>query len=188
MPSVDAVALRTCNDTVPSIALDDRANLADNMQMLHSDAHPPLDLEAIPAAGGAYAILVRLRIPWRPGIRTLADRTLPAGLYTYCGSAHGPGGLRARVVRHLRPNKTVHWHVDRLTAAARIEGVAVSIGGSECDLVSAFMARGATIVLPGFGSSDCRRCPAHLMMMPDDTNAAAFAAVVTLGPSAGAPL
>ena len=43
--------------------------------------------------------------------------TLAAGQYAYVGSAHGPGGLRARVGRHLRAEKPLHWHIDYLTAA-----------------------------------------------------------------------
>jgi Uri superfamily endonuclease len=40
---------------------------------------------------------------------------LPAGRYLYCGSAKGPGGLKARLSRHMRRGKSVRWHIDRLT-------------------------------------------------------------------------
>jgi Uri superfamily endonuclease len=91
---------------------------------------------------------------------------LPAGDYAYCGSAYGPGGIGARVARHLRTVKPVRWHIDRLTAASRIRAVGLLPGGGECDLVHQLLSRGAEIPLPGFGSSDCRTCPAHLLQLP----------------------
>lgn len=92
------------------------------------------------------------------------------GLYAYVGSAHGPGGLRARVGRHLRRDKPRHWHVDALTALAVVTHVAyvVSPERLECAWAQAVSALpGARIPLPGFGSSDCR-CPAHLFALPAD--------------------
>ncbi|MHA1114017.1 MAG: DUF123 domain-containing protein, partial [Alphaproteobacteria bacterium] len=82
----------------------------------------------------------------------------------YAGSAYCPGGLRARLVRHFRRDKTRRWHVDELTAvAAEMAAFAVS-GGKECDLRTRLAARpGFSVPLLGFGSSDCRRCPSHLL-------------------------
>ena len=37
-----------------------------------------------------------------------------AGYYAYAGSAHGPGGLRSRINRHLRKDKKSVWHIDYL--------------------------------------------------------------------------
>jgi len=36
------------------------------------------------------------------------------GYYIYIGSAFGPGGVRARMLRHLRADKPKHWHIDYL--------------------------------------------------------------------------
>lgn len=141
-----------------------------------------IDVGTIPATAGAYALLIRLVAPLAPAIPRLADRTLGPGLYIYCGSAYGPGGLRARVARHLRSVKPVRWHVDRLTGVGEVEGVAVRIGGQECDLVATFMAGGATVALPGFGNSDCRRCPAHLVAAPTGFDTRSLTAAVMLGP------
>ncbi len=127
----------------------------------------PLCVESLPTAVGAYLLTVDLAtaLPLRFGRRRSA--VLPPGRYVYCGSAYGPGGLRARVGRHLRHDKPIRWHVDQLTAAGRIGEVAVIPGGNECGLfavVSSCM--GAAVPLAGFGSSDCRRCPAHLLSVP----------------------
>ena len=93
--------------------------------------------------------------------------TLPAGRYAYCGSAWGPGGLKARIGRHLRAAKPLHWHIDQLTAAGRVLEVLARPGERECGLVARLAAlAGSGFPLPGFGSSDCRRCPAHLLSLP----------------------
>ncbi len=42
-------------------------------------------------------------------------------------------------------------------------------GGRECDLLARVLdIPGASVPVPGFGSSDCRACPAHLVTLPDD--------------------
>jgi Uri superfamily endonuclease len=56
---------------------------------------------------------------------TLSGRlpiVLPAGRYLYCGSAKGPGGLKARLSRHMRRGKSVRWHVDQLTEQGLVIG------------------------------------------------------------------
>jgi Uri superfamily endonuclease len=77
--------------------------------------------------------------------------------------------LRARIGRHLRRDKPQRWHVDRLTAAGRVVGVRAVPGGRECDLVrDLLLVPGVSVPVSGFGSSDCRTCPAHLVMVPVD--------------------
>lgn len=123
----------------------------------------PRRVPALPREVGAYALLLRLRRP--QSIATAKDATVLLGLgwYVYAGSAYGPGGIAARVARHFRASKRRHWHIDRLTEAAELWAFGVP-GGRECALVSALLASGAFAVpLPGFGSSDCRRCPSHLL-------------------------
>ena len=97
-------------------------------------------------------------------LRTLAPVVLPPGWYVYAGNARGRGGIRARVMRHLRPGKSPHWHVDRLTGAAEAMLAIAFAGGDECALVQALLARPwFQAEAPGFGSTDCRVCPAHLL-------------------------
>jgi histidyl-tRNA synthetase len=112
---------------------------------------------------GAYALWLRLAAPL--GVRAgSCEGDLPAGDYLYCGSAKGPGGLRARLARHMRREKRAHWHVDQLTQAGEILGAFILEDGDECALNAALNA--LPIPLPGFGSSDCRRCAAHLRLWP----------------------
>lgn len=121
----------------------------------------------LPRDAGAYVLLIRLEARLPLDIPAFRGKSLMPGLYAYCGSAYGPGGVRARLSRHLRACKPLRWHVDRLTAAGRVEQAGIRIGGRECDLVGEWLARGGLAVLPGFGSSDCRTCAAHLLHMPE---------------------
>jgi Uri superfamily endonuclease len=124
----------------------------------------------LPREAGAYVLLIRLDRQLPLDMPAFRGKSLSPGFYAYCGSAFGPGGIRARVSRHLRKEKPMRWHVDRLTAAGQVERAGVRIDGRECDLVTELLARGGLAVLPGFGSSDCRTCPAHLLRLPDDNN------------------
>ena len=116
-----------------------------------------------PSTPGAYALALRLDAPLDVRVGKILA-TLPAGDYLYCGSARGPSGLRARLARHMRPQKLAHWHIDQLTAGANMLGAFVVEGGDECALNAALA--DLPIPIAGFGSSDCRRCAAHLRFQP----------------------
>jgi len=124
--------------------------------------HPTSD--TLPPDPGAYALVVDLAAAVTVALPGRAVMVLPAGRYVYCGSARGPGGIRARVGRHMRRGKAVRWHIDRLTEAGTVPGVWVFPGGDECALVAALA--GWPVPLPGFGSSDCPACPSHLLAWP----------------------
>jgi len=125
-------------------------------------AHEAAD--EIPALPGAYLILMQLCAPHAVRIATLPPMTLPAGAYIYAGSAKGPGGLRARIGRHLRRDKPRRWHVDHLSEAAASRHAYPVPGGDECALVDMLVATERyRFPLPGFGSSDCRHCISHLL-------------------------
>ncbi|MEK7755214.1 MAG: GIY-YIG nuclease family protein [Acidobacteriota bacterium] len=72
---------------------------------------------------GAYALMLRCRKEARVRVGGLGWMHLRRGFYVYLGSALGPGGVRARVARHLRPPARPHWHIDYLRANAAVEGV-----------------------------------------------------------------
>ncbi|MFO1103548.1 MAG: DUF123 domain-containing protein [Methylocystis sp.] len=118
---------------------------------------------AVNAAPGAYALWLRLGAPLTATAGGIAV-TLESGDYLYCGSAKGPGGLRARLARHRRKDKRAHWHVDQLTLQGQVLGAFIVEGGDECALNAALSA--LPIPLLGFGSSDCSRCAAHLRLWP----------------------
>jgi Uri superfamily endonuclease len=116
-----------------------------------------------PSTPGAYALALRLDAPLAVRVGKISA-TLLAGDYLYCGSARGPGGLRARLARHMRREKRAHWHIDQLTRVGRVLGAFVTEDGDECALNAALA--DLPIPIAGFGSSDCRRCAAHLRFLP----------------------
>ena len=124
----------------------------------------------LPASVGAYALQIRLDRALRIPVKRLGEPTLKAGLYLYVGSAYGPGGIASRVGRHLRRTKKIHWHVDHLTAEGRVTALAVFSDGIECELLERALQstpKSYNIAVPvaGLGSSDCRRCPSHLLRL-----------------------
>lgn len=133
-------------------------------------------LDQVPNTLGAYALAIRLTRPLGLRLPRRRELILPAGRYVYCGSAYGPGGLRARIGRHMRTQKPIRWHVDQLSRAGDITAVKAVPGGRECALLAAILAiPGSSVPVPGFGSTDCRRCPAHLAAVPDDFDLCATA-------------
>lgn len=126
--------------------------------------NPETDL---PDDGGCYTLVIVLPKPTSIRVGELGAALFPSGFYLYTGSAMS--GLRARIARHLRKSKKRHWHIDYLLGAsgARVNEIVTHVSPSreECRH-NQRIARlpGAKIILPGFGSSDCRDgCPSHLI-------------------------
>ena len=126
----------------------------------------PDEIGAMADFAGAYVLVLRLEEPIRIEFpRVASDRLMP-GWYAYVGSARGSGGLRARIRRHFRSDKTAHWHIDRLTVQA-VELAALAVAdGDECDLADKLLeSLRFEVAAAGFGSTDCRRCKSHLLAM-----------------------
>ncbi|MGI9504248.1 MAG: GIY-YIG nuclease family protein [Geminicoccaceae bacterium] len=123
------------------------------------------DPDALPTSAGAYLLFIlideNVALPPRFG-----KLMLPKGRFIYAGNANGKGGIRARCRRHLRPKGVRHWHVDWLTSAASKVRAAAFPGRTECELID-FLSDlpDADFPIPGFGSSDCRRCQSHLIQV-----------------------
>ncbi len=130
------------------------------------------------AGPGTYVLLMDLAAPLVIGFGKRGQVALPQGRYAYVGSAQGPGGIAARLNRHLRAQKKQRWHIDILTGpsvACSITDVlyVLSRERQECSWVRKLLAGAeAEAPVPGFGSSDCREgCPAHLLHLPGDRTA-----------------
>jgi Uri superfamily endonuclease len=139
-------------------------------------AKPPSpEIELISTEPGAYLLSINVSKQLLLEIASLSVPTLASGRYVYCGSAYDPGGIRARVRRHLRRDKSVRWHADCLTMAGRVSKVAVLVGGSECALMEGLRTLpGITAPVPSFASYYCRACPSHLAAVPKDFDIARF--------------
>jgi sugar fermentation stimulation protein A len=113
-----------------------------------------------PMDTGLYIAVFML--PKRSHVRigAFGSFTFQVGVYMYVGSAQR--NLMARIERHGRRNKPLRWHIDYLSAKAKMLG-AILVPGSrrqECSLARKVAALAPRIVL-GFGSSDCG-CEGHL--------------------------
>ena len=140
-----------------------------------------MDETALTPAPGAYVIFMELAETLELRATSLGSAILAPGRYAYCGSAYGPGGLRARLRRHLRREKALRWHIDHLTAAGRIFALGLAPGGQECALFEDLSRRpDVEVPLAGFGSSDCASCPAHLLRIGRHFDARKLASAVEL--------
>jgi Uri superfamily endonuclease len=121
----------------------------------------------LPSAPGTYALHLHLPGPLDLEIGRLGRCQFPAGELIYVGSAFGPGGLRARVGRHLNLPDKHRWHIDYILPFTQPGGIwiAALLTRLECPWVAALASlQGAHFPAVGFGSSDCRNgCVAHLL-------------------------
>jgi Uri superfamily endonuclease len=132
-----------------------------------SSAVPPVAVAGaaieLTANAGTYALVLRSLAIRTAVIGQWGRLAIEPGYYIYIGSAFGPGGLRARVMRHCRAEKNRHWHIDYLRAFAAPVAVwycdkAVRFEHSWAQQVAAMPEMKA---IDGFGCSDCD-CRAHL--------------------------
>lgn len=96
----------------------------------------------------------------------LGEFDLKAGYYLYAGSALG--GLAARLARHCRSEKRLHWHIDYLTTRLEVQEAWIVKRQERLECACAEVLRslsGAELPILGFGSSDCR-CVTHLVYFP----------------------
>lgn len=118
---------------------------------------------------GTYALILKAEEPFVLSAGRLGPLKGIAGYYIYCGSAFGPGGLRARTAHHLRPAAKPHWHIDYLRTAIDVVEVWFSCDPTkrEHDWIHALLdSPDRSIPFPGFGSSDCS-CRSHLVFAPE---------------------
>ena len=111
----------------------------------------------------SYQLLIDVPEAIQLEVGRLGRMEFPAGCYVYTGSARR--ALEARIARHLRPVKPLRWHIYWLTTAPGVT-VRVQLRSTrpECELNQATP---GTILVRGFGASDCRAgCGAHLKRVP----------------------
>ncbi len=128
--------------------------------------------DAIPRQPGTYMLVFRVEEEMTVQVGKLGELVLTPGVYVYVGSAHGPGGLGARIERHLRRDKRPHWHIDHVTKHIAPTDVLYITDREkwECAWVQALLRRpGTTVPLKGMGNGDCTAgCPAHFLRLDTD--------------------
>lgn len=132
-------------------------------------------LKHIPERGGIYLLFIRVK-------KSIDVETrgkffyIREGIYVYVGSARGPGGLRARLKRHMRISKKLFWHIDYLLSSNYAELIRICFHVVEEDIESIVASELTKTCSPiiGFGSSDKRRDLSHLFYCGQD-----FKSIVT---------
>jgi Uri superfamily endonuclease len=112
---------------------------------------------------GTYALILKSVTNALIQVGRWGELRLQPGYYIYIGSAFGPGGVRARVSRHLQTDKRNHWHIDYLRDHVTPLQTWVSYEAKHLEHEWA----GILFEIPGmtpiqnFGCSDCK-CYSHL--------------------------
>ncbi len=132
----------------------------------------------LPVDKGTYILILKLAAARTIEIGRLGKYRFDAGYYAYVGSAFGPGGLRGRLSHHLKVSSRPHWHIDYLRQATQMKGIWLHEASVREEHTWADRLRqlpGATLPVPGFGSSDCD-CASHLIYFEGLPDAEAFQA------------
>lgn len=107
---------------------------------------------------GSYILIIRLSKKININLRSKSF-FLQKGWYIYIGKAKK--NLISRILRHIRKNKKLYWHIDYLLKEAKIfEIYFFKDALSECKIAQRIIEISDNFI-NGFGSSDCR-CKSHL--------------------------
>ena len=131
------------------------------------------------AGPGTYALLLRTRKGMSVQIGRWGRLDVWPGFYVYVGSAFGPGGVQARVSRHCRETKSMHWHIDYLRKHAAPVAVWYSHAAQRLEhrWAACVAEMPGMSAVKGFGASDCR-CDSHLFFASAKPSFARFCEMV----------
>ncbi len=119
------------------------------------------------ALRGTYLLEIYAEKNFTIEAKKFSGTEFPSGYYYYSGSAQK--NYEARLQRHLKPFKTIHWHIDHLTTIpsnkiTRIFLFENSPRNMECEVVADLISRfGFSDKFHGFGNGDCKTCGTHLL-------------------------
>ncbi len=131
-----------------------------------------MDMQAEP---GTYILLMLVEKEQSIVVGSLGELQLLPGWYAYVGSAFGPGGVRARCLRHLRGGRP-HWHMDYLRPQTQLLEIWFTHdwASREHDWAGLMLkGRGQMTPFEGFGASDCD-CTSHLSFSLKQPSFSAF--------------
>lgn len=110
---------------------------------------------------GIYVLIVSVGYEREIRVGSLGTLTFERGLYAYVGSAQN--NLEKRILRHLKKQKRVFWHIDYLLSNECVEIIVILFKeaprSEECQIARALSSLYSAI--RNFGSSDCN-CTSHL--------------------------
>ncbi len=116
---------------------------------------------------GIYQLLIWVRQEIIFSHRKLGSVNIQPGYYYYTGRSKR--NLMQRITRHIRKtNKSFHWHIDYLLQSPEAKIILIKIfrtkNSEECKInIDTLKRHNGIVPVQKFGSSDCNRCPSHLI-------------------------
>ena len=112
----------------------------------------------------SYQLFINVTKEINLKVGKLGKFIFPVGYYVYTGSAKK--NIDKRIKRHLSKKKKLHWHIDYLLNNDAVQ--IIYIKKSEMIECSLNKKTYGTIIVKGFGSSDCNLCcGSHLKYLGD---------------------
>lgn len=130
-----------------------------------------VSLDELSGRTGTYVLIIELNKTCKISVGALGVISFDGGYYAYVGSARGPGGLRARLRRHLSRPKKRRWHIDFLLHRARPRSAVVFLSGTREDSLAALL-RSFLSSVEGFGAFDDPTSGSHLFYLGDNPSEA----------------
>ncbi len=110
---------------------------------------------------GTYVLILKGQLKPSLPVGKWGRIPLHPGFYLYVGSARGPGGVRARIKRHCREKKSLHWHIDYLLEELPLIRCWFTHDPGKLEHFWARVMYKVFTPVNGFGCTDCT-CPSHL--------------------------
>ena len=110
----------------------------------------------------SYQLFINVTKEINLKVGKLGKFIFPVGSYVYTGSAKK--NIDKRIERHFSKKKNLHWHIDYLLNNDAVQLINTKKSQiTECSLNKKTK---GTIIINGFGSSDCNlSCKSHLKYM-----------------------
>lgn len=115
---------------------------------------------------GIYILEIHAEIPFDVSIKKFRERKFKDGYYYYVGSAQK--NLKQRLNRHVKKEKTIHWHIDHITSIntnkiGHIFLLKEAEKDLECELANCFEKKmQLDSSIKNFGNSDRNCSSTHL--------------------------
>ncbi len=122
----------------------------------------PVECEGIEGCKGTYILLLKNHEDKEVMVGSLGKIRFQKGIYAYIGSARGPGGVRARLCRHVKGSGRIRWHIDYLRRITVVVGYVYSCEGPPEHIIAQNCTRLMKPVVEGFGSTDDPYSKTHL--------------------------
>ncbi len=116
---------------------------------------------------GIYILEINAEKDFTISTKTFSNFLFKKGFYYYVGSAQK--NFRSRILRHLKKEKIINWHIDHITTKTSNKIVSVYLFQNmpknfECELVQTLTGKGILeYSANNFGNSDCKICDSHLL-------------------------